>query len=142
MSNVAPYLHFNGDCEAAVKFYINSFGGDICFSTKYGDNPSSPDHPTPDNWKNKIMHTNFIIEGAKVMASDTFPGHDIKFGNNVTLSVNFDEKTAGSMAEKFNKLSAGGKVTMPLQKTFWAENFGMLVDKFGNSWMFNFEKKK
>lgn len=138
MSNVAPYLNFNGNCEEAVKFYVNAFGGDIRFAMRFKETPME----CPPDMKEKMVHMNFVIEGAQIMASDCPPSHPATFGNNVHLSVSFDATTANTMEAKFNKLAQGGKVTMPLGKTFWAENFGMMVDKFGNSWMFNFEKKK
>lgn len=136
MANVQPYLIFNGNCEEAVKFYCDVFGGESQFSHKYKE---SPVDVTAD-WKEKIMHTNFSISGDQLMASDCFPGQEPVKGNNIHLSVNFDKKA--DMTIPFNKLATGGKITMPIQKTFWGANFGQLVDRYGNSWMFNQELEK
>lgn len=131
MASLEAYLLFNGNCEEAVKFYCDTFKGEVLFSTRYSD---SPVDVTEDS-KNKIMHMVFKIRGTEVMASDSHSGNDVTFGNNIQLSVAFDKNT--DPTETFNKLAQGGKVTMPLQQTFWAIKFGMLKDKFGVNWMFN-----
>ena len=131
MAGLEAYLLFNGNCEEAVKFYCDTFNGEVLFSTRYSD---STVDVTEDS-KNKIMHMVFKIRGTEVMASDSHSGNDVQFGNNIQLSVAFDKNT--DPTEAFNKLAQGGKVTMPLQQTFWAIKFGMLTDKFGVNWMFN-----
>ena len=131
MAGLEAYLLFNGNCEEAVKFYCDTFNGEVLFSTRYSD---SPVDVTEDS-KNKIMHMVFKIRGTEVMASDSHSGNDVQFGNNIQLSVAFDKNT--DPTEAFNKLAQGGKVTMPLQQTFWAIKFGMLTDKYGVNWMFN-----
>ena len=86
------------------------------------------------------MHTSFKADGIYLLASDFPSNQSIITGNNVSLSINFsDEKEEETV---FNNLSAGGKVTMPLQDTFWGARFGMLTDKFGINWMVNCEKAK
>jgi PhnB protein len=72
--------------------------------------------------------------------SDTFDPSSINKGNNVSLSIQIDD--AAELERSFGKLSSGGNVTMPLQKTFWAASFGMFVDKFGIHWMFNCDLKQ
>lgn len=140
MLGVQSYLIFNGSCEEAMKLYCDVFGGDIQYVMRYKDAPQNPAMDTPLNWKEKVMHANFIIRGVQLMASDSHPGSEIKVGNNIHLCVNYqkDEK----MDDSFNKLSQGGKVMMPLQNTFWGARFGMIVDRFGNSWMFSQELEK
>lgn len=131
MTSVQPYLIFNGNCEEAVKYYCKVFDGKVLFSSRYGEAPGE----TPTDWKNKIIHTTFSFRGSELMASDTHPGQSLIAGNNNHLSVSFnsDERLEGM----FNELALGGKITMPLQKTFWNANFGMLTDRFGINWMFN-----
>ena len=136
MANIQPYLIFNGNCEEAVKFYCSVFGGETQHTTRYKEMPqeASP-QGMPENWGDKILHMNFMIRGEQLMASDSHPGADSNVGNNIQLCVNYDKKTP--MDDAFNKLGQGGKITMPLQNTFWGARFGMLVDRYGNSWMFN-----
>ena len=131
MAGLQAYLLFNGNCEEAVKFYCDTFNGEVLFTSRYSDAPVD----VATEYKNKIIHTVFKIRGTEVMASDSHSGNDVHFGNNIQLSVAFDKNT--DPTEAFNKLAQGGKVTMPLQQTFWAVKFGMLTDKFGINWMFN-----
>jgi PhnB protein len=133
MSSIQPYLIFPGNCEEAMKFYCEVFGGEIQLSTKYKDGPMD----VPENWKEKIMHANFIIRGDQLMASDSFPGNEPVKGNNIILSVGFDKTSPPD--EAFNKLAIGGKIMMPLELTFWGARFGQLVDRYGVSWMFTQE---
>jgi PhnB protein len=135
MANVQPYLIFNGNCEEAVKFYCSVFDGEMQFSTRYKDMPKDAAMDLPPNWGEKILHLNFLIRGEQLMASDSHPGADSKVGNNIQLCVNYDKTTP--MDDSFKKLGDGGKVTMPLQNTFWGARFGMLIDRYGNSWMFS-----
>ncbi|WP_408095728.1 VOC family protein [Peredibacter sp. HCB2-198] len=135
MLGVQSYLIFNGNCEEAMKHYCDVFGGEVQFVMRYKDAPKNTGMDTPATWGEKIMHANFIIRGVQLMASDSHPGSEVKVGNNIQLSANFPK--TDKMDDAFNKLSQGGKVTMPLQNTFWGARFGMLVDRFGNSWMFN-----
>lgn len=131
MAGLQTYLIFSGNCEEAVKFYCDIFKGEVLFTSRYGETPVG----TPENWKNKIIHTVFKIRGTEVLASDYFPGMNNVIGTNVHLCVNYDKNT--DPTEAFNKLAEGGKITMPLQKTFWARQFGQLVDRYGIGWMFN-----
>lgn len=131
MASLEVYLLFNGNCEEAVKFYCDTFNGEVVYTSRYGESPVD----VPAEYKNKVMHTLFKIRGTEVMASDSHSGNNVNFGNNIQLSMAFDKNT--DPTESFNKLAQGGKVTMPLQQTFWATKFGMLTDKFGINWMFN-----
>lgn len=133
MSSIQPYLMFSGNCEEAINFYCGVFGGEMQNTMKYKDGPMD----VPENWKEKIMHANFIIRGDQLMAADSFPGNDPVKGNNINLSVSFDKNSPPD--ETFKKLSEGGKITMPLENTFWGARFGQLVDRYGVSWMFNQE---
>ena len=94
----------------------------------------------PKNLKDKIMHARLRIGENELYMSDTFDPSSINKGNNVSLSIQIDDAT--QLEKSFIRLSSGGNVTMPLQKTFWATSFGMFVDKFGIQWMFNCELKQ
>ncbi len=138
MATINPYLTFDGNCEEAFNFYKSIFGGEFPYIGRYKDMPS--EHPIPDSEKEKIMHVSLPISKETIlMGSDSSGsfGHNTVAGNNFSLSVNTDtEEEARSV---FEQLSAGGKVTMPLEKTFWNALFGMFTDKFGINWMVNYD---
>jgi PhnB protein len=131
-----PYLIFNGQCEAAFKFYEQSLGGKI---TAMFTNEGSPmaEH-VPAEWLNKILHARMTVGNQVLMGSDGRPGsHEEPKGFSLSLSVN-DPAEAERV---FHSLADGGQVQMPMQKTFWAERFGMLIDRFGTPWMVNCEQQ-
>ncbi len=130
-----PYLTFNGKCEAAFKFYERVLGGKIEAMMTYGSSPMADQ--TPAEWRNKIMHTRLTIGGELLMGSDAPPDrYEPMKGISVTLGI---EKPAD--AERiFHALAENGTVQMPIQETFWAARFGMLVDQFGTPWMISCEK--
>ena len=129
-----PYLSFNGQCEAAFKFYEQCLGGRILAMLTYGSSPVADQ--TPPEWRDKIMHTRLIVENTVLMGSDSPPEHYEQMkGMSVSLSIEKPED-----AERiFHALAENGTVRMPIQETFWATRFGMLVDQFGTPWMINCE---
>lgn len=136
MNGIVPYLNFNGNAEEAFNLYVEILGGEINFLQRFGDAPHNMGADA-----NKILHLSATINGSQLMASDCPPGVTVSGGDNLSLSLNFG--SAPELDEKFNKLAAaGGKVTMPLEDTFWGARFGMLVDKYGISWMFNHDYPK
>ncbi len=139
MTTVNLYLTFNGNCREAFEFYKTAFGGDFSYLGTFEDMPPSEDHPSlPDSEKDKIMHVSLpISDETALMGSDTSTafGPPVKAGNNFSISINTDSKEEAD--DLFEKLSEGGKVTMPLEKTFWSPYFGMFTDKFGVNWMVN-----
>src|ERR1700730_18790983 len=129
---LTPYIMFNGNCEKALKFYVKAFGGEIKYLTYYEGSPVEA--MAMD--KMQVLHATFAADGIVFMAADSGQGgpQAVKDGM-VHLSINFED---GAEEEKvFEGLSEGGKVSMPLQDTFWGARFGMLTDKFGVNWMFN-----
>ena len=130
------YLFFNGNCEDAMNFYKDALGGTIESVSRYGDAPM----PCSDEWKSKIMHGVMNAAETKIFFSDSNEGHDAVFGNNFSVSLNFNSDA--DITKTFEAMSAGGKVTMHLQDTFWGAKFGMCCDKFGVNWMFNWDKPK
>ncbi|MEO4006561.1 VOC family protein [Flavobacterium sp. CAU 1735] len=138
MANVNPYLTFNGTCEAAFDFYQSVFGGEFQYKGKFKDMPS--EQPIPESEQEKIMHVSLPIGGTVLMGSDTSEGcggHAVTAGDNISISINADSEADAKRI--FEGLSAGGKVTMPLEKTFWGALFGMFTDKFGIHWMVNYD---
>jgi PhnB protein len=129
-----PYLMFDGRCEAAFKFYEKVLGGKIEAMMTYGSSPMA-EQTSPD-WRNKIMHARMIVGDKMLMASDAPPDrHEPMKGFSVTISVD----DPGEAERVFRALSDKGTVQMPIQQTFWAARFGMLVDQFGTPWMINCE---
>jgi PhnB protein len=127
-----PYLHFEGNAEEALNFYKDVLGGEILMLSRYGDSPQRTD----EEWKHKIIHARLQFGDNLIMISDGFKEYKIEGKGNIQLSVEMDSEE--QLIEVFNKMSEGGKVTVPLAKQFWGAHFGMLTDKFGVAWMFNY----
>jgi len=130
-----PYLFFNGNCEAAFKFYEKLLGGKIVAMLPHEGTPAA-DH-VPAEWKSKIMHARLDVGDRMLMASDAPPEH---FEQPKGFSVSLGFKDAAEAERVFAGLAENGTVRMPLQETFWALRFGMLVDRFGIPWMINCDK--
>ena len=130
-----PYLMFDGKCEAAFKFYEKVLGGKIESMMRFEASPMA--EQTPPEWRNKIMHARLMVGDKMLMGSDGPPDrHEPMKGFSVTLGID----DPGEAERIFHALSENGTVRMPIQKTFWAERFGMLVDQFGTPWMINCEQ--
>ena len=127
---------FNGDCEAAMNFYQEALGAEQVSMQRYGDSPM----PSEDAvWNKKIMHCGIRKDGFLIMASDSRDKNGgIVTGNNVQVSINLHSEE--EINKVFAAMSAGANITMPLQDTFWGARFGMCTDKFGVSWMFNYDR--
>ena len=132
---VNPYLTFNGQCEAAFKFYEQVLGGKITFSMTWAEMPGADQFP-PESHK-LIMHTTLSVGDETIMGTDAPPDrYQEPKGINVSLHL----KNIADGERIFNALSENGNVTMPFQQTFWSPGFGMCVDKFGIPWMVNCEQ--
>ena len=140
MTTVNVYLNFNGNCEEAFNFYKSIFGGEFPYIGRFNDMPPQEGMPPlPKEMENKIMHVALpISKETMIMGSDTGGEWAPSFqqGNNFSISINTDSKEEADRL--FNGLSEGGKVTMPLNNTFWGDYFGMFTDKFGINWMVSF----
>lgn len=141
MATVNVYLTFNGNCEVAFNFYKSVFGGEFPYIGRFSDMPPQPGQsPMPEDMGNRIMHVSLPVSKETMLYGSDTGGEwakDYKQGNNFSISIN-----AGSKEEAdrlFAGLSAGGKVTMPMNNTFWGAYFGMFTDKFGINWMVNFD---
>ena len=127
-----PYLHFNGECEAAFKFYEKRLGGKIESMFPHEGTPAA-EH-VPAEWRRKIMHARLDVGGQRLMGSDVPPDRYQKpHGFSVSLGI----KDQAEAERIFRALEEKGTVQMPLQQTFWAVRFGMLIDQFGIPWMIN-----
>lgn len=136
MEAIIPYLNFNGNAQKALEFYATALGGKITESQTFGGAGMADD----DSMKDKILHAVLEAGHLKFMVSDCPPGVSVKEGDQVSLSLNFNDLE--TIEKTFAALADGGHVTMPLQDTFWGARFGMTKDKFGVHWMFNHDYKK
>jgi PhnB protein len=128
-----PYLHFNGNAEEVLHFYESVFGSKATIS-RYGDQPT-PDLKEED--KNLVMHGDLQTDDIRLMVSDSGPMGATTPGTNFSLSLSGAAADEAKLTEFFNKLSEGGKVTMPLSKAGWGDTFGMCEDKYGIGWLVN-----
>ena len=134
---LSPYLGFNGQCEAAFKFYEQCLGGKILAMMPHGEMPSA-EH-VPADWHDKIMHACLQVGDQVLMGSDAPPSlHEDPKGFHVSIHLK-DPKEGERI---YNSLADGGTVQMPFQQTFWAAGFGMLVDRFGTPWMINCDQSE
>jgi len=130
----SAYLLFNGDCEAAFKFYERVLGGKIDAMMTFGGTPM--EKQVPEEWRKKIIHADMRIGDRILMGSDCPPD---RYKKPQGFSVCLDGLKDTAEAERvFQALAEKGTVTMPIQQTFWATRFGMLVDQFGIPWIVNF----
>ncbi|MGH7990038.1 MAG: VOC family protein [Limisphaerales bacterium] len=129
---VQPYMFFDGKCEEAIEFYKKALGAEVVMLMRYTDSPEAPPPGCAPADSNKVMHAQFRIGETVIMGSDGRATGNPKFeGFALSLSV----KTEAEADKAFNALANGGKVEMPLAKTFFSARFGMVADKFGVFWM-------
>lgn len=132
---INPYLEFDGRCEEAFRFYEKCLGTKIEFLMHFRDVPDGS--PVPEGWGDKVMHASMDVGGVQLMGSDGPPEmHQAPQGFSVSLQV----AEPGEAERVFAALGENGAVKMPIQETFWAKRFGMLVDQFGVPWMVNCSK--
>ena len=131
-----PYLNFKSNARQAMEFYKSVFGGTLQMSTFKEYHASQ----TPDE-DDLIMHAELNAgDGLLFMASDTPARMEFHPGTNMSMSLTGENEE--ELKTYFQKLSAGGKVSMPLEKAMWGDMFGMCMDKFGISWLVNINAKK
>jgi PhnB protein len=130
-----PYLTFNGQCEEAFKFYEKALGGKIQAMFPYEATPAG-EH-VPADWGKKIMHAALVAGEASLLGSDAMPD---KYQQPKGISVALHVKEPAEAERIFHALAENGKVTMPIQETFWALRFGTCADRFGIPWMINCAK--
>ena len=128
-----PYPSFNGNCEEAFNFYASTLGGQIETMIRY---EGSPMEKHAAGLGEKIMHARLDVAGIKLMGSDSMPGQ-YKVPAGIQLSLDLTDEAEAERI--FHALAKDGTVTMVLQKTFWARQFGMITDRFGIPWLINCE---
>ncbi len=130
MIGVNPYIAFRGNCREAIDFYKAAVGAEEVYAQTYANSPMS-EMGQPD----AIMHCTIKIGDSNVMMCDDFHTEGLSTNGNISLAIGLND--VEKARQMFDALSDGGAVTMPLDKTFWAEAFGTLTDKFGINWMVN-----
>ncbi|HTT56623.1 MAG TPA: VOC family protein [Opitutaceae bacterium] len=132
-SQIQSYLFFEGHCEEALAYYRRVLGAEVTTLLRFKDSPEPPEPGMlPPDSGDKVMHAEFRVGGAVVLASDGHCGGVPNFqGFALTLLV----RTVAEAEKYFSGLAGGGEVRMPLVKTFFSERFGMVADRFGVLWM-------
>lgn len=131
MSQLDPYLFFDGNCAEAMRFYEKALGGKLEMMMKASEAPVPVDKPGAK--ADDVLHACVMVDGRRLMASDWMGPTPYPGIKGVSLSLLYP--TVEEAKRKFETLAAGGKVDMPFEKTFWVESFGMLTDRFGTHWM-------
>jgi PhnB protein len=126
-----PYLFFPGNCEEALNFYKDAFGGEITTLMRHDD----PNMNFPEEQKNKIMHAVLTVDENTIMFSDGMAGEQVDFGNGIYLNLSLNDEAR--MRKCFGALAEGGKVITEIRKEFWGALFGLVRDRYGINWMFN-----
>jgi PhnB protein len=136
-NRIEVYLFFNGTCEEAIEFYRKALGAEVDMMMRYKESPEPPPPGRlPPGFENKVMHCSFRVGSTRVMASDDCTNGKTDFqGFSLSIAV----PSEADAQRVFNALADGGKVNMPLAKTFWSPCFGMAEDRFGVGWMVSVE---
>ena len=135
MKEMITYLNFDGNTREAMRFYARCLGAELSLMPF-----SEAKVEAPPGTESRTIHAKLKKGSCVLMASDTMPGMPLHPGNNFHICLNCE--SLEETEHLFGSLGEHGKITMPLQDTFWGARFGMIVDQFGVSWMFNFEKPK
>jgi PhnB protein len=132
MMQIHPYLTFDGQCEEAFRFYEKCLSGTITMMMKVGESPLAGQ--TPAAMHGRILHVSLAI-GDQILAGADAPPDRYQKPQGFSVSLNIAD--AAEAERIFSTLAENGTVQMPIQETFWALRFGMLVDRFGTPWMIN-----
>lgn len=130
-----PVIHFTGDAEEALQHYRSALGGEVQIN-RFGEAPPDQATDIDESWKQKVMFGSVVSPLGTVSAMDAPPGRAGNPGTNFSISVQTDSEAQADAA--FAKLSEGGNIVMPMGKTFFADKFGMVHDKFGISWLIGY----
>jgi uncharacterized glyoxalase superfamily protein PhnB/catechol 2,3-dioxygenase-like lactoylglutathione lyase family enzyme len=125
-----PHLVFDGDCDAALRFYAEHLGGFVAFTMTYGDSPMAAS--TPVDCRDRVLHATLVVGYLTLTAGDALPGQYVKpQGMWIMLHVG----AAAEADRVFAALAGSGTVHLAIAETFWARRFGMVVDRFGTPWI-------
>jgi len=139
MATVNAYINFEGNCEEAFNYYKSVFGSEFSMLSRFSEMPPQDGMELSKKDMNKIMHVSMPISDETMLMGSDVGGEwaqDLNVGNNITLSITADSKEQAD--HLFKSLSDGGKVSMPMDLTFWGSYFGMCTDRFDINWMISF----
>ena len=135
MLGVSPYVAFKGNCRQAIEFYKSALGAEVLFTQTVGESPMTNMGPAEN-----IMHCTIKVGDSTIMLCDD-PNPEAAAGvGNISLAIGLNDPERAK--QLFGNLAKGGSDVMPLAKTYWAEAFGMVTDKFGVKWMVNCDAPK
>ena len=130
---IQPYLVFDGRCEEAIEFYKSALGAKVTRLMRWKDHRGECDPSVAGSEiQNKVMHASLSVGDSVVMVSDGRCTGEPKFQG---FSLSLAPANAAEADRLFAALADGGKVQMPMGKTFFSARFGMVADRFGVSWM-------
>ncbi len=129
---LVPHLSFPGRCEAAFHFYETCLGGKVTYLLRYKDSPLA--NQVPAEFREKIIHATLTLGDQRFTGADMSPDQ-FRQPQGFSLTLNLDSPDQADRL--FQNLAENGHIVVPLQETFWAARFGMLVDQFGTPWMIN-----
>ncbi len=135
MLGVNPYIAFKGNCREAIEFYKSALGAEVLFIQTVGESPMKDMGPAEN-----IMHCTIKVGNSTLMMCDDPRPDAVQGGGNISLAIGLNDPERAKQI--FAGLAQGGSVVMPLEKTYWAEAFGMVTDKFGLHWMINCDAPK
>lgn len=135
MLGVNPYIAFPGNCREAIEFYKGALDAEVLFTQTMGESPMADMGPSEN-----IMHCTIKVGDSTIMMCDDPRPDGAAAGGNISLAIGLND--AERAKQLFGNLAKDGSVVMPLEKTFWAEVFGMVTDKFGVKWMVNCDAPK
>ncbi len=133
MPQLTAYLSFDGNCAEAMRFYAKVLGGELKTLLSYGASPMGEQCKPGD--RDRIMHAYLEHPAFAIMGGDATSDMPYTGVQGVSMTLNYD--TVAEARRVFDALSQGGKVTMPMSETFWADAFGMFNDRFGVPWIVN-----
>jgi PhnB protein len=136
MPQPIPYLGFDGNCAEAMRFYEQALGGTLEKMISGADSPMADQ--MPEECAHRILHACLVWPGGGMLFAGDCPTEPPYEGiKGVSLTLNYD--TVDEARRRFDAISAGGQVTMPMQPAFWAKAWGMCIDKYGAAWIVNGE---
>ena len=129
-----PYVNFSGQCEEAFLFYEQCLGGQLGPIFRYEGTALAKQIPA--DWQDKVMHASVTIGEQVLMGADVAPN---EYEEPKGFSLSLQMKSTSEADRIFPMLGQDGTVVMPLEKTFWAARFGVVIDRFGIRWLINCE---
>ncbi len=129
---VSVHLTFNGNCREAMELYCKLMNGEILAMTTFGETPAGQD--VPEDWQGKVVHATMSLGDITVATADIPPD---RYQSSQGFNMFIEIENPDEASQVFARLAEGGEVQMPIQETFWAKRFGVVLDRFGIPWEVN-----